>query len=168
VRTIFNILGPMTNPGRVRRQLVGTFNTALAAKLSAVLLHLGAIKALAVHSEDGMDEISIASPTTVFEGSASDGVKERRIGPEDFGLTPGSPESMAGGTAEENARMALSILRGEDVPGRDVVLLNAAAGIYVAGKTGTFDDAAQRAKESINTGNAYRTLTRLAEFSNRS
>ena len=167
VRTIFNVLGPLTNPGRVRRQLVGTFSKDIASKLALVLLRLNAQKVLAVHSADGMDEISIAAPTTAFEGEAGKGVVEQTIAPQDFGLTNGSADDMSGGTAEENAAIARSVLAGENGNARNVVLANAAAGIYVAGKARTFTDATAMAIESIDSGSAARSLSRLVELSNR-
>ncbi len=166
-RTIFNILGPMTNPAGVRRQLVGTFSVDLAAKLAAVFLRLDAIKALVVHSTDGMDEISVAAPTTVFEADARNDVQRRDLQPSDFGIEQGTHASMAGGTVDENARIARAILHGEKVPGREVVLINASAGIYVAGKTHSFQEAKSMAVESIDSGRAFRALSRLIELSNR-
>ncbi len=167
VRTIFNVLGPLTNPGQVRRQLVGTFNKDVASKLASVLLRLNAQNVLTVHSADGMDEISIAAPTTAFVGEAGKDVVERTITPQDFGLAKGGADDMSGGTAQENAEIARKVLAGERGNARNVVLANAAAGIYVAGKARTLTDATAMAVESIDSGAAARSLSRLVDLSNR-
>lgn len=166
VRTIFNILGPMTNPGFVRRQLVGTFNKAIAPKLAAVLQRLDARKALVVHSIDGMDEISIAATTTGYEAEVGKPVVERTIRPSDFGLPDGLPNDMTGGSAEENAQIARLVLSGEKSKARDVVIANAAAGIYVAGKASSLAEGAAKATESIDSGKALRSLSKLIELTN--
>ncbi len=167
VRTIFNILGPMTNPALVRRQLVGVFNADVGSKLAAVLQRLGAKHVLVVHSKDGMDEISIASETTGFEAESAKPLVERAIRPSDFGLANGASTDMAGGTAEENAQIARRILGGEKCKGRDVVIANAAAGIYVSGKADSLAAAATHATESIDSGRALRSLTQLIDLTNR-
>ncbi len=166
LRTIFNILGPMTNPGFVRRQLVGTFSKEVASRLAAVLQRLDAQKALVVHGADGMDEISIAADTTGYEADAGRSIVERSIGPPDFGLAKGSASDMSGGSADENAQIARLVLGGEQSRARDVVIANAAAGIYVSGKASSLAEGAAKASESIDSGNALRSLSRLIELSN--
>jgi anthranilate phosphoribosyltransferase len=151
----------------VRRQLVGTFNKDVASKLASVLLRLDARKVLTVHSSDGMDEISIAAPTTAYVGETGVGVVERTIAPQDFGLSNGSAGDMIGGTAEQNAAIARNVLAGEKAKARNVVLANAAAAIFVAGKSRTLADAAGWAAESIDSGSAARSLSRLVDLSNR-
>jgi len=167
VRTIFNILGPMTNPALVRRQLLGTFNKEIAPKLAAVLQRLDARKVLVVHSADGMDEISIAAATTGFEAEPGKSVAERTIQPRDFGLQNGTATDMLGGSAEENARIAKDVLDGHKTRARDVVIANAAAGIYVAGKASSLAEGATKATESIDSGKARQSLSRLIDLTNR-
>jgi len=167
VRTIFNILGPMTNPAGVRRQLVGSFSKDVASLLVGVLRRLSAARACVVHSADGMDEISIAAPTTMFELTDLATVEESVITPASFSLPTGTTGDMAGGTAEENAGLALQVLRGERTSARDVVIANAAVGIYIGGKAGTLGEGAMMATQSIDSGKALSTLNKLIEFTNR-
>jgi anthranilate phosphoribosyltransferase len=167
VRTIFNMLGPLTNPAGVRRQLIGTFSRDVAERLACALQRLSAVKACVVHSDDGLDEISVASPTTIFETSGEDAATERVVDATTFGLSPGTRNAVAGGSAEENAAIALAILRGEKVPGRDVVIANAAAGIYVAGRSDGLGVAAEAAREAIESGRAMESLKRLVDWTTR-
>ena len=168
VRTIFNLLGPLTNPAGVRRQIIGTFLPDVASKLAIVLQRLHVQKACVVNSLDGMDEISIAVPTRVWmvEADQAD-VKEIQIEPETLGLERGAHESMAGGSADENAEIARRILEGEKVPGRDVVLANAGAALYVAGKCPTMADGVAMAAEAIAAGRAKAALTQLVDETGR-
>ena len=132
-----------------------------------VLRRLSAARACVVHSADGMDEISIAAPTTMFELTDLATVEESVITPASFSLPTGTTGDMAGGTAEENAGLALQVLRGERTSARDVVIANAAVGIYIGGKAGTLGEGAMMATQSIDSGKALSTLNKLIEFTNR-
>ena len=167
VRTIFNLLGPITNPAGVRKQLVGTFHTDVASRLASALQQLSTHKACVVHSHDGMDEVAVSGETTVFEVEQTMDTRTYSVSPEHFGL-PGHPQaSIAGGTAEENAAIALKILNREQGPHRDVVIANAAFGIYVAGRAPDLAQGSAMAAESIDSGNALHKLKRMVEYTNR-
>jgi anthranilate phosphoribosyltransferase len=132
IRTVFNLLGPLTNPAGVNRQLIGVPGEKVAAKIAKAVAHLETEHALVVHSHDGLDELSIAAENHVFEVRKDGQVKEYTLSPEDAGLTRAAKEVMAGGTAQENAVITRRVLEGEKSPQRDVVLLNAAAALVVA------------------------------------
>jgi anthranilate phosphoribosyltransferase len=135
VRTVFNLLGPLTNPAGASRQLTGVAVSEMVEKVARVLALLGSRRALVVHGTDGLDEISISAPTTGFV--VQDGaVEPLEIRPESFGLERASVEAVRGGTVDENLRLARSVLAGERSAARDVVLLNAGAGLFVAGLAG--------------------------------
>ncbi len=157
-RTIFNLLGPLTNPAGARRQLVGVFGGAYVRPVAEALRGLGAEKALVVHGTDGMDEITVTDKTLVTEvGSAS--IEEYEISPEDFGLSRHAPDGLLGGDAHLNARILRGVLSGEETgAARDVVLLNAGAAIYVSGETKTIEDGVRLAGESISSGAALEAL----------
>lgn len=162
-RTIFNILGPLTNPAGVRRQLTGVFADPLRRPLAEALLDLGSERAWIVHGAEGIDEISISGPTRV--AALEDGsVREFEIVPGDAGLDTHPPESIAGGTAEMNAARIRSLLDGETGGFRDAALLNAAAGLVVAGRAENLRDGAALAAKSIDTGAARNALARLVEI----
>jgi len=167
VRTIFNMLGPITNPAGVRRQLVGTFRKDVASMLACALGQLSTQRACVVHSDDGLDEVTVSGETAVFETGEDGTVRSYAVSPSSFGLVPRPVSSMAGGDADQNAKIAMAILQGEPVPGRDVVIANAALGIFVAGKAATLLEASAAATESIDSGRALATLKRLIDFSNR-
>ena len=157
IRTVFNILGPLTNPAQARRYLQGVPTPAHTELMARVLADLGAERAFVVHGEDGMDEISICGPTRVAE--VMDGrVRTHTLSPEDVGFRRAPLEALRGGAPEENARICVSILQGETGPRRDVVLLNAGAALVAAGLAGTVADGVARAAESIDGGRAYATL----------
>ncbi len=162
VRTVFNILGPITNPAGVQRQLIGVYDKSLTRLLAEVLQQLGAEHIMLVHSEDGMDEISIAAKTHAAELKNGE-IKEYEIDASDFGLSA-STESITGGEAEENAAIARSILQGEKGTKRDIIIANAAAGLYVAGKASNLSEAAKIAAESIDSGAAMKKLEAMCEF----
>ncbi len=163
VRSFFNILGPITNPAGVKRQLIGVYQKNLAPLLAEVLRQLGSEHVMLVHSEDGMDEISLAAPTFVAE--LKDGtIHEHTIQPEDFGINRNAA-SLEGGDASANAAIMQSILKGDASPYRDVVILNAAAGLVAAGEFSDFKNAAKAAAESIDSGAAAKKLKSLIEFS---
>ena len=160
IRSIFNIVGPLANPARVRRQLVGVFESRLTETVARALGRLGAVHALVVHGEDGLDEITLDGTTRVtelFHGRLS----TYSIDPRTFGLARCASTRLAGGTAAENAGVCLDVLSGRPGPARDVVLLNAGAAIYVAGRATSLADGLARARESIDTGRARGRLEAL-------
>lgn len=157
-RTVFNLLGPLTNPAGARRQLVGVFGGAYVRPVAEALRDLGAEKALVVHGADGMDEITVTGETLVAE--VSDGeIEEYGISPEDFGLFRHAPDGLLGGDAHLNARILRDVLSGEETgAARDVVLLNAGAAIHVSGLSRTIEEGVRLAQESISEGSAARAL----------
>ena len=164
-RTVFNILGPLTNPAGAKRQLLGVFDGALTEALAGVLRELGSEQALVVHGSDGLDEITLTGPTQVSE--LRDGqVSTRQIHPGDFGLQTVSGEALKGGDADHNARILRGVLDGEEGPQRDVVLLNSAAAIVVGGLAEDITAGLEVARESIDSGKARQALGRLVEVSN--
>ncbi|MDE2744348.1 MAG: anthranilate phosphoribosyltransferase [Gemmatimonadota bacterium] len=164
-RTVFNILGPLTNPAGAKRQLLGVFDGALTEALAGVLRELGSDQALVVHGSDGLDEITLTGPTQVSE--LRDGhVSTRQIHPGDFGLQTVSAEALKGGDADCNARILRRVLDGEEGPQRDVVLLNAAAAMVVGGLAEDITAGLEVAQESIDSGKARQALDRLVEVSN--
>ena len=164
-RTVFNILGPLTNPAGAKRQLLGVFDGALTEALAGVLRELGSERALVVHGSDGLDEITLTGPTQVSE--LRDGqVSTRQIHPGDFGLQTASAEALKGGDADYNARILRGVLDGEEGPQRDVVLLNAAAAMVVGGLAEDITAGLEVARESIDSGKARQALDRLVEVSN--
>ena len=164
-RTVFNILGPLTNPAGAKRQLLGVFDGALTEALAGVLRELGSDQALVVHGSDGLDEITLTGPTQVSE--LRDGqVSTRQIHPGDFGLQTVSAEALKGGDADYNARILRGVLDGEKGPQRDVVLLNAAAAMVVGGLAEDITAGLEVARESIDSGKARQALDRLVEVSN--
>ena len=165
-RTIFNILGPLTNPASATHQLIGVYDRHWVEILANVLANLGTTHALVVHGEDGMDEITTTSSTLVAEASASK-VKVYKVAPEEFGIKRARPEDLTGGSASENAKIILGILNGESTPQRDIVVLNAAAAIYAADKAGSIKEGISLAEKSIDTKKALEKLLRLKEFTNK-
>ena len=164
-RTVFNILGPLTNPAGAKRQLLGVFDSALTEALAGVLRELGSERALVVHGSDGLDEITLTGPTQVSE--LRDGqVSTRQIRPGDFGLQTVSAEALKGGDADHNAHILREVLDGKEGPQRDVVLLNAAAAIVVGGRAEDITAGLEVARESIDSGKARQALDRLVEVSN--
>jgi anthranilate phosphoribosyltransferase len=162
-RTIFNILGPLTNPAGVKRQLTGAFSAALIRPMAETLLLLGTQKAWLVHGGDGTDEISIALPTKV--AAVEDGrVHEFEIHPEDAGLAPHPFEAVLGGTPAENATAFRALLDGAPSAYRDAVLLNAAAALLIAGKVDNLPDGARLAAISIDSGAAKAKVVLLARL----
>ena len=164
-RTVFNILGPLTNPAGAKRQLLGVFDGALTEALAGVLRELGSDQALVVHGSDGLDEITLTGPTRVSE-LKSGLVNTREIHPEDFGLQTVSAEALKGGDADYNARILRGVLDGGEGPQRDVVLLNAAAAMVVGGLAEDITAGLEVARASIDSGKARQALDRLVEVSN--
>ena len=169
VRTFFNILGPLCNPAGVRRQLVGAFRPDVAATMAAILARLGAEHVVTVHTEDGLDELSLSAPTATYEYRRGDEApRAGRVEPEALGLPRVPLEQLRGGDAEANARLLRRVLEGEAGPHRDVVLLNATYALYVSGRFGDDLEAClEAARESIDSGAALARLERLIEVSNR-
>lgn len=163
VRSVFNILGPISNPAGVRRQLIGVYDRKLLRLLADVLAHLDAEHVLLVHSTDGLDEISLAADTYAVEVDHGE-VRERVLKPEDFGLKR-SQAHIGGGDPAENAALATGVLQGQAGPERDIVIANAAAGIYVAGRTRSLSEAAEMARTSIDSGAAITKLEALRRLS---
>ncbi len=165
VRTIFNLLGPLSNPAGARHQVVGVFAPAWVEPLAEALGRLGSAHALVVHSDDGLDEISLAAPTTVAEWREGE-LHGYRLTPEDFGLRRCRPEDLRGGaTAAEGARIVREILNGQPGPRLDTVLLNAAAALYAADAAGSIAEALPLAHAAIRGGNARHKLEQLIQFS---
>ncbi len=163
-RTVFNILGPLTNPGSPVMQLLGVYDEYLVEPLAQVLINLGVRRGMVVYGQDKLDEISLSAPTTVCE--FRDGwFRSYVIRPEDFGLARCQKEDLAGGTPEENARITLSILNGEKGHQRNAVLMNAGAALYVGGKAGSMEEGIELAAEMIDSGRAYETLQKMIAVS---
>ena len=161
-RTIFNILGPLTNPAGVKRQLTGAFSRALIRPMAETLMALGSEKAWLVHGSDGTDELSIAAPSWV--AALENGtVTEMEISPEDAGLPVHPFEAILGGTPAENGKAFLALLQGEKGAYRDAVLLNAAAALMVADKVTKLTDGVEIAAESIDSGAALAKVEALAK-----
>ncbi|NLL88602.1 MAG: anthranilate phosphoribosyltransferase [Firmicutes bacterium] len=164
VRTIFNVLGPLTNPARVRGQVLGVFAAGLTETLAHALKALGCERALVVHGLDGLDEITITAQTQITE--LKDGsVETYCIDPPQFGLAYAHKSELAGGDAEANARIITNILQGEKGAKRDIVLLNAAAALYVGKKASGFAEGIELAAEIIDSGVAYQTLASWVKLS---
>ena len=164
IRTVFNILGPLTNPAGVRAQVVGVADESLVAKMALALKGLGCQHALVVHGEDGLDEITIGGETQVCEIKDNQ-VKRYTITPEDFGLPRAGLGGLKGGTLEKNASILCHVLEGASGPQRDVVLVNAAAVLVAGGKAETLQQGAALAKEAIDRGHALAKLKQLVELS---
>lgn len=163
VRTIFNILGPLTNPAHARHQLVGVYGGKLTPVLATVLHNLGAERVFVVHGSDGLDEVTTTGATTVSELRGG-GVHTYEVHPEDFGLAPARPTDLQGGDAAYNASLVKRVLGGEASPQRDIVLLNAAAAIAASTADQGIADCLPRARESLESGRALAKLEQLREF----
>ena len=164
-RTIFNLLGPLSNPAGVKRQMVGVFSRQWVQPLAQVLKNLGSESAWVVHGSDGLDEITISGPTFVaaLEGGE---IKTFEITPEEAGLTRAAPESLKGGDANANAAALKAVLLGTPGPYRDVALLNAAAALIIAGRASNLKDAVALGAQSIDSGAAAARLSKLIAVSN--
>lgn len=166
IRTTFNILGPLTNPARASAQLVGVSDRALVEQLARVLGLMGTRHAVLVHGLEGLDEVSVSGPTLVCEvradlPGATPRIATYEVTPEQFGLERGSPSELKGGDAAENARILREVLAGEASPRLSVVLLNAAAVLYVAGVATTWAAGITLARDAVESGRAQKTLARL-------
>jgi anthranilate phosphoribosyltransferase len=162
IRTVFNILGPLTNPAGARYHLLGVFDQDLTASLAVVLKNMGSSRAMVVHGCDGLDEITLTQDTQVTE--LKDGqVRTFLVMPEDVGLQRCAPTDLMGGDPMDNARIALDVLQGSKGPKRDIVLFNAGAAIYLAGMVPTLEMGVRRAEESIDNGKAMQKLELLKD-----
>lgn len=164
VRTVFNVLGPLANPGRVRRQALGVGAPALAPLMIRVLQDLGHERALVFYGQDGLDELTTTGPSRVFELKAG-AVTEYELDPTDLGLTRSQPDELRGGTPAENAAFLRQVLDGEAGPRREVVVFNAAAAVLAAGKADEWPEAMAVARQSLDSGHARQALGRLVEAS---
>ena len=160
VRTIFNFLGPLTNPAAADRQLLGVADRHYQETIAEALVGLGSVRALVVSAEDGLDELSIAARTRVIE-VADGGTSEWFVEAAQFGIAPAGLDAVAGGTPAENAAAVRAVLAGEPGPRRDLTLLNAAAAIYVGGLAGDLGEGVAKAAEAIDSGAAGNVLERL-------
>lgn len=165
VPTVFNLLGPLTNPAGASAQVVGVYSADLVEKLAEVLSMLGVRRALVVHGDDGLDEISISAPTRIAE-ARNGSVRCYEVTPEEFGVERAPLAMIMGGDAGENAQMIREVLGGKKSPRRDVVLLNSAAALVAAGRADRLGDAIPLAVQSIDSGAAARKLDSLVQFTN--
>jgi len=165
VRTIFNLLGPLSNPAGARHQVVGVFAAEWTEPLAKALGRLGNLHALVVHGDDGLDEISLAAPTQCAEWNAGT-LRAFRVTPEEFGLTRCRDEDLAGGDRRTAADILRGILAGASGPRADIAILNAAAAIYVGGRAASIAAGIDLARESVRSGRAAQKLARLIEFTN--
>jgi anthranilate phosphoribosyltransferase len=165
IRTVFNVLGPLTNPARAEHQVIGVPNKELGAKIASALHRLGTKHSLVVHSLDGMDEISLSGPTLVWEVDEDKVSPPYEISPQYFGFKEVDPAEIKGGTPEENARTLQRILEGEKGPQRDVVVLNAAAVLVAANRAQDLKEGVRLAEEAIDTGQAQEKLEGLTKLS---
>lgn len=164
-RTVFNILGPLTNPGSPKRQLLGVYDEYLVEPLAQVLINLGLERGMVVYGKDKLDEISMSAPTTICE--FKDGwFKTYTVCPEDFGFERCTKQDLEGGTPEENAKITLAILNGEKGHKRNAVLMNAGAVLYIGGKAKSMKDGVKLAAEIIDSGKAAKTLEQFVAMSN--
>lgn len=167
IRTVFNILGPLSNPAKADYMLLGVYDESILEPMAKVLANLGVKSAMLVYGQDRIDEISISAKTSVCE------VKNGRLemyelNPEDYGFRLANKNDIVGGTAEENAQITLGILKGEITDAkRDVVLLNSGCSLYISGKAKTIGDGIELARQTIDSGKAYEKLQQLIEFTNR-
>ena len=164
-RTVFNILGPLTNPGMPTMQLLGVYDAYLVEPLAQVLISLGVKRGMVVYGQDKLDEISMSAPTTVCE--IKDGwFRSSVIAPEDFGFERCTKDDLKGGTPEENAQITLAILSGEKGHKRNAVLMNAGAALHIGGKAETMREGVELAAEIIDSGKALETLKKFIAVSN--
>jgi anthranilate phosphoribosyltransferase len=164
VRTIFNFLGPLTNPAGATRQLIGVSDRGMLDTMAEALARLGAVRALVVSSEDGLDELSTSAPTTVVEVNG-ERIERYTVSPADCGLPEAPPDAVGGGRPEENAVTTRAILDGEPGPRRDLALLNAGAAIYAGGRAASIAEGVSVAADAVDSGAARRALDAYVELS---
>jgi anthranilate phosphoribosyltransferase len=167
IRTVFNILGPLTNPARASMQIMGVYDESLLEPMAHVLSNLGVKKGMVVYGQERLDEISICGPTSVY--CFKNGEFQRdTITPEMVGLNCGKAGDLLGGTPQENAAITMAILEGRERGAkRDAAVINAAAALFVAGKAGSLKEAARLAEDTIDSGKALAKLNQFVELSNR-
>jgi anthranilate phosphoribosyltransferase len=165
IRTVFNILGPLTNPARAEMQLLGVADANIARKMGDVLQMLGSRHAVVVHGLDGLDELTTTGPSLLID-VRPEGIFEQEVNPTDLGLASAQPTDISGGNAEQNAAYTRAILAGEPGPRRDIVLLNAAAALYAADVVSGLVEGLDLARKSIDGGLAQRKLDKLIAVSN--
>jgi anthranilate phosphoribosyltransferase len=163
IRTVFNILGPLTNPAAARMQLMGVYDGSLLEPLARVMSNLGVEKGMTVHGADGLDEISVCAPTSVCE-IRNGTIMDYTIEPEKLGIRLCSEGDIAGGGPEENARIIREVLGGERGPRRDIVLLNSAAALYIADRCGSVSGGLTLAAAAIDSGRASERLERFVDM----
>jgi anthranilate phosphoribosyltransferase len=167
IRTVFNILGPMTNPAKVKRQLIGVGDGSVSAKLAAAQDRLGSERVLFVYSSEGFDEFGLGGPSMVTEFDRSKGVRSYEIDAADHGLGRAPASAVMGGDATRNVEITRSVLAGEPGAYRDIVLLNAGAGVYAAGQADSIAEGIEIARQSLDSGSAASVVDRLVAASNR-
>ncbi len=164
IPTVFNFLGPLTNPAGAARQLIGVYDSRMAERMIEVLSRLGTERALVVHADDGLDEVSVSGPTRGYELSGGE-VSPVVFHPQDFGLAPSDVSALSGGDADCNAGILRAVLAGEISPRRDAAVANAAATLVVAGLADTSADGAEMAARSVDSGAAQAVLDQVIEMS---
>jgi len=164
MRTVFNILGPLTNPAGASRQLLGVFSEKLTRLMAEVLLKLGTKRAMVVHGADGLDEITISGKTKVSEIMADGSIRDYTVSPEQFGIKRAPIEAIQGGGSEENADIIKAVLRGEKSPAGDIVAVNAGAAIYLCDGAPTLEDGVAQAQRILAHGGALRKLEAFAAY----
>ncbi|MFQ5706771.1 MAG: anthranilate phosphoribosyltransferase [bacterium] len=164
VRTVFNILGPLTNPARVRRQVLGVYQPQIARLMAEVLRELGSEHVLIIHGLEGLDEVSLKGPTLAVELLHGE-ISEKYLLPESFGFEAAEADGISGSTPAENARIALDVLNGKVGAARDIVVVNAACGFVVGGNASSFLEGAEMGRQSIDSGAALAKLEALKAFS---
>lgn len=162
MRTVFNILGPLTNPAGAKAQVMGVYDPRLCEKLAQVLRALGTERAMVVHG-CGMDEITTTGETAVSELKNGE-VKSYKLHPQDLGYAVAKPEDIAGGTPEENARKLVNVLKGERSLARDIIAMNSGAAVYVSGQAPTLQEGARMAEAALDSGSALQMLKRMVEM----
>ena len=165
-RTVFNLLGPLSNPAGARRQVIGVFDPKWTGPMAEVLRNLGSERVWVVHGSDGTDELTTTGPSAVVELDGNT-IRRFEVAPEDAGLPRAAPEDLKGGDAAHNAGIVRAVLVGEPGPARDIVLLNAAAALVVAGRAGDLREGVRTAAEAVDSGKAQAALDRLVEISGR-
>ena len=165
IRTVFNLLGPLTNPALATHQLIGLYSGELVAAIAHVLKNLGSARAMVVHGMEGLDEISLCGPTKVAELREGQ-IREYTIAPEELGLKRCRLEDLRGGNAEQSAAIVRGVLQGDKGPARDVVLLNGGAALYVSGSAASVKDGMSLAASSIDSGKARQKLEQLVQLTN--
>lgn len=166
IRTVFNILGPMTNPAKVKRQLIGVGDGSVSERLAAAQDRLGSERVLFVHSSEGFDEFGLGGPSTVTEYDRANGVRTYDVDATDLGLGRAPADAVVGGNAARNVEITRAVLAGDRGPYRDIVLLNAGAGIYAAGRADSIAEGIEIARQALDSGAAGAVVDRLVAASN--